>query len=397
MRCGCILLAVLILANVADAAQADRQTAATTVGEQPPFQVAPEMFDPVQPATLGLSPPAVIDHVSVFRASLHGNHYNHAAVPFAFGDRLYVQWQTSAVDEDAPDTHVVYAVSDDAGLSWSAPARLAANRDDAIVTSGGWWHDGDTLIAYLNVWRGGVRARDAHVEYLTSRDGKHWSAPRPVHDAAGEPLRGVIEQDIHLLPSGRLLTALHRSPGLLVTPLYTDDPAGITGWRMAAMPNLPHAPEQGRELEPSSFLQRDGHVVMIFRDQGNSFRLLASHSSDNAATWSQPAITALPDSRAKQSAGNLPDGTAFIVNNPSGSKARVPLVISTSAGGERFDRAWLLRNGARDLPPQRYAGRYKRAGFSYPKSLIWRGWLFVAYAVNKEDIVITRVPLTALQ
>jgi hypothetical protein len=34
-------------------------------------------------------------------------------VLFPFKGRLYAQWQASARDEDAPDTHVLYSVSDD--------------------------------------------------------------------------------------------------------------------------------------------------------------------------------------------------------------------------------------------------------------------------------------------
>jgi hypothetical protein len=104
----------------------------------------------------------------------------------------------------------------------------------------------------------------------------------------------------------------------------------------------------------------------------------------------------MPDSRSKQSAGNLPDGTAFQVSNPSNSRTRIPLVISLSQDGKLFDRAYLLRSGGADLQPLRYPGQYKRAGFSYPKSVIWNDFFYAAYATNKEDAEITRVPLSSL-
>lgn len=44
----------------------------------------------------------------------------------------------------------------------------------------------------------------------------------------------------------------------------------------------------------------------------------------------------MPDSRAKQSAGNLPDATAFMVNNPSGDKLLLPLAITLSDDGRLF-------------------------------------------------------------
>ena len=100
--------------------------------------------------------------------------------------------------------------------------------------------------------------------------------------------------------------------------------------------------------------------------------------------------------RTKQSAGNLPDGSAFLVGNPVKRRSRYPLVVTLSEDGRVFDRAWLLRAGGDALQPLRYPGRYKRSGYSYAKSAVIGGWLYVAYATNKEDIEITRVPVDAL-
>lgn len=104
----------------------------------------------------------------------------------------------------------------------------------------------------------------------------------------------------------------------------------------------------------------------------------------------------MPDSRSKQSAGNLPDGSAFLVGNPTTDRRRYPLAILLSADGQRFDRAWLLRAGGADLQPLRHEGRYKRPGFSYPKSVLWGDYLYVGYATNKEDVELTRVAAETL-
>ena len=103
----------------------------------------------------------------------------------------------------------------------------------------------------------------------------------------------------------------------------------------------------------------------------------------------------MPDSRSKQSAGNLPDGTAYQINNPRDCKERFPLVITLSDDGILFDRAFLLRSG-NDLQKLRFPGKYKRVGFSYPKSVIWNDYLYIGYATNKEDVEITRVPIKNL-
>jgi hypothetical protein len=160
------------------------------------------------------------------------------------------------------------------------------------------------------------------------------------------------------------------------------------------MTNLPHTGAESRELEPSWFRRADGCLVMVFRDQDNTFRQLASESCDRGVTWTTPVVTGMPDARQKQSAGNLSDGTAFMVHAPSGNKLRSPLVLSLSKDGRVFDRAYLLRAGP---PPEpRYPGLYKRAGYHYPKSVVWNGALWIGYADAKESVAVVRVPLTAL-
>lgn len=361
-----------------------------------PFSVEAPLFDRKQPHTLGLPPAPGAETVTVYRAEEATYQYNHGAVLTAFRDRLYVQWQSSAQDEDAPETEVRYAISD-TGEHWSDPVVLAEPRPEAVVTNGGWWTDGETLVAYLNVWPKDLEPRGGHVEYVTSQDGQQWSEPRRVTTASGAALDGIIEQDVRRLDDKRLLTAVHVQPGLVAKPYHTDDPLGLSGWTQGEMPNLEHKPEMSRELEPSWFVREDGAVVMTFRDQAGSFRVLASVSQDRGETWSQPVITGLHDSRSKQSAGNLPDGTAFIVNNPSGSKTRIPLTITTSGNGHAFDRAYRVRSGGSNRQPQRFSGRYKRAGYSYPKSYVGEHYLYITYATNKEDIELTRIPVSALE
>jgi len=151
-----------------------------------------------------------------------------------------------------------------------------------------------------------------------------------------------------------------------------------------------------REVEPSWFYRKDGAVVMIFRDQNSSFKKLAALSEDKGVTWTMPVIIEIPDSRSKQCAGNLPDGTAYMINNPSGNRNRFPLVITLSRDGFLFDKAYLLRAGGIELPPLRYPGKYKRPGYSYPKSVLWGEYLYVTYATNKEDIELTRIPVSRL-
>ncbi|MDM8161597.1 sialidase family protein [Labilibaculum sp. K2S] len=361
-----------------------------------PFKVHP-LFNFDQPETLGLPFAKGLETVTIFAPQNGDNKYNHGVVLFPYKGMLYSQWQSSSVDEDGEDTQVFYSRSKN-GKDWSKPSALTKKWKHGIKTSGGWWSDGNTLVAYICNWPDkNEGAKEGYTEYITSTDGIHWKSPKALTNSNGQPVLGIIEQDVHALKNGRIITAFHMQPGLIVTPFYTNDPLGISGWTAGKMINMPTDNKNiSREIEPSWFYRKDSTIVMIFRDQNNSFKKLASLSKDNGANWTTPVIVDTPDSRAKQSAGNLSDGTAFMVNNPSGNKSRFPLAITLSKDGFTFDHAYLLRSGNEDLQPMRFKGKYKRIGYSYPKSVIWGDYLYVSYATNKEDVELTKIPIDSL-
>src|SRR5699024_12715107 len=106
----------------------------------------------------------------------------------------------------------------------------------------------------------------------------------------------------------------------------------------------------------SCHLLSDGILVLIFRDHAcESLVKLASTSTDEGRTWTAPALTNVPDARTKQSAGNLPDGTAYLVGHPTGRRARFPLTVLLSADGETFDAGYTLRPTS-DLQSRRPTG-----------------------------------------
>ncbi len=364
--------------------------------ETPPFYVQPDLFDHSDTSALGLHYAAGTKSYTIFSPNDTTDKYSNGVVLTAFNGYLYAQWQSSSHDEDAADTRVVYSRSS-SFTDWSEPIVLSPGWSKGIYTSGGWWTDGQVLIAYVNVWPESQNPRGGYVEYMQSPDGISWSMPKSLLTDSRNPVNGIFEQDPHSLPDGRIICAVHEQPGLIAAPYYTDDPTGLTGWTRGAMQNLPYEKSISREIEPSWFYQSNGDVVMIFRDQASTFRKLASVSTDRGKTWTTPVVTNMPDSRSKQCAGNLPDGTAFMVNNPNNNKNRFPLVITLSKDGKLFYKAYLLRNGGSDLQPLRYNGLYKRQGYHYPKAIRWKDFLLVSYATNKEDVELTVVPLTSLR
>ena len=207
-------------------------------------------------------------------------------------------------------------------------------------------------------------------------------------------MNAIFEQDPHVLPDGRIVNAAHFQPGLKISPIYTDDPYGISGWRKGQFSYTSNG-DQSRELEPSLYWKKDGTLVMVFRDQKSTYKKMAATSTDHGETWSKAVVTAVPDARTKQSAGNLPDGTAYFACNPVDNKTRLPLALLLSDDGTSFDRGYLLRS-SNEIQSLRFSGSAKRAGYHYPKSMVHDGYLYVAYATNKEDVEYTRVPISKL-
>ena len=363
------------------------------------FSVVDALFDATIKETMGLGYAPGAETVTVWAAKDDGPHYANGVVMTAFKGKLYCMWQTSAKDEDAEDTYVAYAVSGDGGTTWSEPMVLCPTVDNGYCASGGWLSTDDLLIAYINVRTKDIANSGGFTQYMESSDGLTWSAAQDVTMADGSQLNGIFEQDPHVLSDGRIVGAAHFQPGLKLCPIYTDDPTGRTGWKKGHFEYTDNG-SQSAELEPSFFLQQDGRLVMTMRDQKGSYKVLAATSEDRGETWTKAVKTNMPDSRAKQCAGNLPDGTAFIVNNPgrvtnsSNTTWRVPLALTLSADGKTFDRSYLLRSGeSGDYPARRYEGKSKTLGYSYPKALVYDGWLYVSYSTNKDDAQYTRVPI----
>ena len=354
------------------------------------------VIDTTNVETLGLTMTDDTKTVTIFSPTNETHHYANGVVMTAFKDKLYCMWQSSQTDEDAPETCVMFCRSSDEGVTWTKPELLAAATDSSFCTSGGWISTKDTLTAFINVWSKDMQPIGGNTYYIMSTDGETWSHPQPVRMADGQPMLGIIEQDPYPTANGRIVGAAHFQPGLHIAPIYTDDPTGRSGWHRAHM-KVHDRGKQSQELEPSLYQQRDGTLTMVFRDQNSSYHKMVSLSHDHGETWTEPVVTNIPDARVKQSAGNLPDGTAYLVGNPTGAKRRYPLVALFSDDGICFDKAILLRAGSSDLQPQRYPGKAKTIGYSYPKSMVHNGRLYVAYATNKEDVECTIINIKTKQ
>ncbi|HBQ48907.1 MAG TPA: hypothetical protein DD728_08475, partial [Hyphomonas atlantica] len=79
--------------------------ACTQLQDRPSALHAPaaDLFD-ASATDLGLTPLPGAETITVFRPRPGTDQFSNGAVPIAFKGRVFVQWQSSARDEDAPDT-----------------------------------------------------------------------------------------------------------------------------------------------------------------------------------------------------------------------------------------------------------------------------------------------------
>ena len=359
--------------------------------QEPPIRVRPGLFDAGDPPRLG-RPMVASETFAIFHPEGDQPKFNHQVKVYGFGDYLYAHWQAAARDEDASDSHVLYSRSAD-GQHWS-PAEVMAPPVEGkhIRSSGGWWGYGGELTCFFTFpSKPGV---GRVTEIRTSRDGVTWT---PLED-------GILDASLvgnpTALDDGTLVGVFLandrqlRKPGTRI--MTTTDPTGRSGWTVSELPwASTNRPRSARGVEPAIFKQSDGNLVCIFRDMHGSFRSLASISTDGGRTWSTPTLTDLPDSGSMQSAGNLPDGSAYVINVPrQHTDVRVPLAITLSDDGKTFDRAFIIRD---QVPGVRFEGKEKFAGYSYPHSWVWKDHLYVVYATSKESVDVTRIRLTDLR
>ena len=223
--------------------------------------MAEGVLDLQDTVTLGLERLSGAEMVTVHRSEGYVNN----VLLTHFQGEYYCMWQASERDEDTPDTRVLYARSRD-GVTWDDPLLLAAPTDSTFVSPGGWIARGDSLAAILNYVCAPDRSKGGTAWYSVTCDGVEWSVPRPVRMADGTSIDGIFEQDPLLLPSGRMVGAVHFRPGLTLNPVWTDAPSALEGWVRGRFPE-----GGGKPLEPSQYRLPDGTLVMFFRDQASSF------------------------------------------------------------------------------------------------------------------------------
>lgn len=323
----------------------------------------------------------------VYRAEEGGWQFNLHSFLAHYDGRYWAIWSTGLVDEDSSSQFIRYATSVD-GHQWSEAKTLVDDPDGPDgplrwMASGVYVEDGQlhALAAGNLGWQGDHFWKDARLVRFVWNGGA-WQEDQIIAEdcVVYFPPLGVNGRDFHVWRNsqGHFATALSQPDG--------------SGWEVTKIPGPFPA---YRLSETSHYVDADGILHLIIRDQGRSRFLYHAVSYDGGGTWTIPAKTNYPDAMSKNFAGQLSNGWFYLINNPKQDRPfdRDPLTITFSRDGWSFGNPFALR---RDAPPLRYPGNAKGSqSFQYSHAIEHDGKLWVIYATNKEDIEVTSFDLDA--
>lgn len=316
--------------------------------------------------------------VTVFNAVAGEWQFNLHSFIARHDGKFWAIWSSGRKDEDSSSQLIRYATSEN-GLKWSEARILAGDPDGENgplrwLASGLYERDGKLYaLGCLNV---------------AGQKGKVW----------GEAKLMRMEWNGNGWEEGELFAdkCMVYFPPMPVKGrdflVWRDEYAhfftarslpGVAQWEVKRHPGFP--PDY-RMSETSSYIDPDGVLHLIIRDQGKTRRIYRSLSYDDGATWTLPVKTNYPDAVSKNLSGRLSNGWYYLINNPK-TRSRDPLGISLSKDGWTYGRPKALRAGS---PRLRFEGKAKGGrSFQYADAMEHDGKLWVIYATNKEDIEVS--------
>ncbi|GAA4330287.1 hypothetical protein GCM10023149_35370 [Mucilaginibacter gynuensis] len=327
--------------------------------------------------------------------------YSHHQSVVRFKGKLIALWSNGIKDEDSPGQRVVYAVSKDF-KHWSPPAVLAdpAKYNDTlnVLTAAGLYQYNGTLVAYYGEYT--KHRTQTKLWAKTSTDGEHWSAPIDLH------IPVISNHGPQKLKSGRLLIC-----GNFTFP-YTDDPSGISGWKMSSFypqelytednPSTFYAPAEKSGYPPlceGAFYQSANgviHTLLRVTGKGWKGRLWLTESKTNGQSWSAPTETTFTDNDSKFHFGHLPDGRTYYVGIPDTLHHydRNPLVLSIANDEKTFNHNYIVSDELYHLKKE---GLWKGGQYGYPFSVIDGAYMYIIISRQKESVELLRFKIDQLK
>jgi len=350
----------------------------------------PEVFDKID-----------VERVRIATGTPQFGTYNHQSGICKWQDRYWYVFSNSAVDEEVPGMRTMISSSEDL-KQWSEPTCVAPGDVDSEMwrQTGGVYPHGDRLVVFVQTKKfyhptatagmsGGDITREKHrVGLFWSTDAVNWTEQNVADDC-------YWFEAPKLTAESRLLCGgtLSNRPIVFLWP--GDDP-----FEQPELVPIPyddfHSLDAGRFPygEHSWYQIDDGTIVLFMRNETDELRLRVSLSEDGGKSWTEPMLSDIPDSMSRVSAGRLADGRFYLVNNAIADLLnRVPLMISLSDDGYKFDQQLLLLSEPTKIS---FPGALKAHGYQYPCTMVEEDRLIVTYSVNKEHMELLTVDVSKL-
>ena len=346
-------------------------------------------------------PYAPFERSRVYTASREAGSWNIDSQLAKLDGRYYYGFTNGRMDEDTEGQQVRISSSDDA-RTWSTPRSVIGGEEgtrDAFKCVGLIALNGSLymLIRWArrvrdpnsNAVGGGYYAdwHNARTYVYASSEGTTWTRAAEL----SERISATYEAP-RLTADGQLLgvASIDRRSGPAILLWPGDD--------ITEQPEILPLPQPfGSKLdggESSWYQTDDGTIVIFWRDDSQSCRVWVNYSSDGGRTFSDPAISDIPDAMSRNYAGRLPDGRYYLCNNANATlHNRMNLTLLIGEDGYTFQQIHILVDDPTD---QRLRGLLKLRGYMYPCCLVDEDRLLVGYSVNKEDIECGAVDLRAL-
>jgi len=333
--------------------------------------------------------------------------FNHFAALFFHNNRFHAMWVNNWHCENCAGQRILYSSSKDA-MEWTSPVELFPS-PGPVLTRGerGLWLASDRWAV--------VDGKLYAVVYVFGTGSHSYTIAREIaHDGTFGtpfPLRQISERAA--VPEFMRRPRFNSELSQKFNNWYKINDE-VSFWAYNDNIGLPsRGIDETRLLESFAWRSKQGMVIGL-RDYSTHTRdnvLVSSNRiyvsfPDGKGGWTAAYPTDIPDSHSRAQARRLSDGRVLLVGNQIAHKfdegiylSRDPLTIAVSPDGEFFTKVFALRSGGQDGTRhriQRLPGQGP-TGYGYPSMIIHNDMIYVLYSINKEDMAITVVPLSAIK
>lgn len=275
---------------------------------------------------------------------------------------------------DQPGTRVSFSTSID-GLNWSAKKDLSGPPDEGFgwIARGFWKREGELLALASHFSAPGYEGEGLSLEaFRWDEKTEHW-----------EPAGTVLEDALNNFPPKKLPNGewmMSRRDHLRNVSVMVGGSKAFKKWK--TFPVAIYGEGQYKAEEPYWYLLPDGkNIVGLFRDNGNSKRLVRAFSTDNGQSWSKLIKTNFPDAKSKFFVLHTSHNYYVLVSNAN-PRRRDPLTLAISEDGLIYKNIYHL-----------VGGRH----VDYPHMIEHDGNLFISFSGAKQTLEVLRVNLDDLE